>query len=49
MFILFSDFKKSTENLYFFPIEKKAANYAKINKIGILDAGFQQDKLVPNF
>ena len=33
----------------FFPIEKMAAKYAKIDRVGSLDAGFQQVPPVQNF
>ena len=32
----------------FFPIVKMAANYAKINRVGTLDAGFQHVPIVQN-
>ena len=34
---------------FHFSHSKMAANYAKINRIGNLDAGFQQVSLVQNF
>ena len=50
-FIPFSGFKNVWKN-YIFPIVKMAANYAKINRVGMvgdLDAGFQPVSLVQNF
>ena len=32
--------------IFLFPIVKMAANYARIDKVGNLDAGFKQVKLV---
>ena len=40
---------KELKNIHFSPIVKMAANYAKINKVGSLDAGFQLVPLVQNF